>query len=116
MDKQHKDAQILNDEFTKIFDDYRARIDEITRRTQVKLMPDNAPLQIMPAAVPEQPEATTPTVPADPPDKPEIPATPVNSELSVVKEYDVIIKEAKRKAQQIIAEAEESIKQEARKT
>ena len=115
MDKQHKDAQILNDEFTKIFDDYRARIDEITRRTQVKLMPDNAPSQIMPAAVPEQPEAATPPVPEEPPDKPEIPATPINSELPVVKESEVIIKEAKRKAQQIIAEAEESIKKEARK-
>ena len=46
MAKSHTDTQPKNDEFSKIFDEYRAKIDEITRRVkgnlqQVNVPPDN---------------------------------------------------------------------------
>jgi ribosome recycling factor len=113
--QQADDAQLLNDEFTRIFDAYRARIDEITRQTQRNLVPDNHAPEAVPAAILENTEAIVPPSPAPPEVKPDIPPATVKLELPAVKESEAIIKEAKRKAHQIIAEAEESIKKEAKK-
>ena len=111
MATQPNESQLLNDEFTRIFDAYRARIDEITRHAQRNLTPDSVAAAPAPDVSPEKPEAAVSPVP--PP--PEIAPSPVKFELSVIKESEMIIKEAKRKAHRIIAEAEESIKKEARK-
>jgi len=46
------DTQHLNDEFTKIFDAYRARIDEITRRTQQNLASDSVAVATAPPPPP----------------------------------------------------------------
>ena len=156
--QQLNDTQLLNDEFTRIFNAYRARIDEITRRTQRNLTPDSVAVSPItppaPTAVPQVPESVLsrvsprpvnkpaiqhvsrppvnkpdiPLVSSPPVNKPDIPpvaSAPVNKsdippvavklELPVVKESEVIVKEAKRKAQRIIAEAEEIIKKEAKK-
>lgn len=105
------DTEVLNDEFTKIFDAYRARIDEITRHTQRNFTPDNAANKPAPTNTPEKTETFVSPAPAPP----EPAHSTVRLELPVVKESEVIIKEAKRQARQIIAEAENNIRKEARK-
>ena len=180
--QQLNDTQLLNDEFTRIFDAYRARIDEITHRTErnldssgsvdvattpahppVRQAPESAISRITPRVV-NRPQKTpvspppvnkvdiapafsppvnkidVPTVFSPPVNKPDIeyisspPAEkidiqPVSSpptnkpdvpsvvklELPVVKESEAIVKEAKRKAQRIIDEADDIIKKEAKK-
>jgi hypothetical protein len=190
------DTQVINDEFTKIFDAYRARIDEITRRTQKNLNADSdvavatapepsrshpgpeSPIALVTQRIVQKPHNTivspapenevdiapvvsTPVITPDitpvsalpvdkadialesplPEDKPDIeyissapvykanimPFTApkpqlkadippvVKLELPAIKESEAIIKEAKRQAQRIIAEAEETIKKEAKK-
>ncbi len=115
MNNQKNNTQLLNDEFTRIFDAYRAKINEITRRTQGNPQPFNASPESPPAITPQKPEETIPQARQPAETKPEANGSPVKIELQVVKESDLIIKEAKRKAQQIIAEAEEDIKKEAKK-
>jgi vacuolar-type H+-ATPase subunit H len=111
MAKQQIDEQLPNDEFTKIFDAYRVKIDEITQRTQRNLHNNN-----------EEPDNDSEItvehvsrVPAEPENQPKINNGPIKIELSAIKESEEIINEAKRKAQQMIAEAESDIRKEARK-
>jgi vacuolar-type H+-ATPase subunit H len=115
MAEQQDEAQKLNDEFARIFDAYRARIDEITRQTQRNLVPDTVAPVSAPAGAPEKPEENASQIPSESENQPEIPPAPVAAELPLVKESDKIIHDARRKAQQIIREAEESTKKEARK-
>jgi vacuolar-type H+-ATPase subunit H len=112
MAKQQIDAQLPNDEFTKIFDAYRVKIDEITQRTQRNLHNNND------TASDSDSEITVEHVTrfqAEPEKQPKVTNGPIKIELSAIKESEEIINEAKRKAQQIIAEAESDIRKEARK-
>ncbi len=112
MAKQQIDAQLPNDEFTKIFDAYRVKIDEITQRTQRNLHNNND------VASDSDSEITVEhvsRVQAEPENQSKVTNGPIKIELSAIKESEEIINEAKRKAQQIIAEAESDIRKEARK-
>lgn len=115
MAKSENDSQFHNDEFTRIFDEYRAKIDEITRRTgenfqSIHVVPDAvASPDIAVEVDTEKPEETLSQV------EPEADRRPVEVIWPSEKESVEIIKEAKRKAQQLISQAEESIKKEARK-
>jgi vacuolar-type H+-ATPase subunit H len=114
MAKSANESQFHNDEFTRIFDEYRAKIEEITQRTEKSLQSIN----VAPAAAnhgitvdveDEKPEETISQVQPEPDKK------PIEVIWPSEKESVEVIKEAKRKAQQLIAEAEASIKREARK-
>jgi hypothetical protein len=147
MPKQADEIQVLSDEFAKIFDIYRARIDEISRRKQEHLAP-GAKAAAEPASAEASPEAVItallasvnippitspppksvipipsgPAIPLPPPEtKAEAPAPePIRVEVPaikevVVKESEMILRQARRKADKIITEAEESVRKEARK-
>ncbi len=123
MDKSANDAQPNGDEFTRIFDEYRAKIDEITRKTEQNLQsihgitdvldvadvadePDDA--DISTEVDSHEPEETTSQV------QPEPAAKPIEVIWPSDKESVEIIKEAKRKAQELISHAETGIKREAK--
>lgn len=115
MAKPENESPINRDEFTRIFDEYRAKIDEITRKTEenlqsIKVTPDVA--DDLDSAVDidsEEPEEALPQVQPEPTEK----------SIEVIwpsdKESVEIIKEAKRKAHQLISQAENNIKKEAKK-
>jgi len=116
MPDSETDFKLNNDEFTRIFDQYRARIEEITRQTEHGLQdlsthPGEAPARngsnhpLHKAAVP---------VPGDPA-APAAMEQPRILEKQPVKESEKILKEARKQAQKIIDEAEERAKKEARK-
>ncbi len=121
MGKTQNESTTNTDEFTRIFDEYRAKIDEITRKTEKNLQqihvgmdiisePDDIEdidIQTEEEMAPE-PVATTPEVQPEPISKPVEVIWPSN------KESVEIIKQAKRKAQELISQAEASIKKEAK--
>ncbi|MGD1118970.1 MAG: hypothetical protein ABR886_05730 [Dehalococcoidales bacterium] len=165
--QQVSDVQQLNEEFTRIFDAYRAKIDEITRRNKRNPIPGSAETATEPEPPPARQEVesiisrvspkpvknlvNTPPAPphiktveitthdAPPEAKPEkapvssvekklesllvtspvrspnAPPLPVRPGVQVVTESESIIKEARRKAQRIIEEAEDTVKKEAKK-
>lgn len=105
----NKNGQAKNDEFSRIFDEYRAKIDEITRKTdknlqQVEASDDNKNRRNGEPAVVSVPNEQI---------------TPTNESKQVVeppdKAAEEIIEKAKHEAQRIIEEAEEGIKKEAKK-
>ena len=115
MAKSANESQFHNDEFTRIFDEYRAKIEEITRRTEKSFQSIN----VVPAAAAD-PNIAVEVEDAEPegtlsPAQPEPDQKPIEVIWPSEKESVEIIKEAKRKAQQLIAEAEAGIKKEARK-
>jgi hypothetical protein len=167
MPKQADEIQVLSDEFAKIFDAYRERIDEISRRTQSHLTPGgkgaepvtppkasavptaeptNAPEPpedeastaavitallasvnpqpgiVMPKSKPVMTIPSGPVIPLPPPEtkaeaaipEPIRVEVPVVKEV-VVKESEVILRQARRQADKLLAEAEESIRKEAKK-
>jgi vacuolar-type H+-ATPase subunit H len=129
MAKSKNESPFLNDEFTKIFDEYRAKIEEITRKTEKNLQSINVPPEVA-ADVPvdidvaveteeEQPEETAPEFETPEVEPPKVETEPDSRPVEVIwpsnKESVEIIKEAKRKAQQLISQAEENIKKEAKK-
>lgn len=116
MPASEPEFEINDDEFTRIFDQYRARIEEITRQTEHGLQNlrngtgDTLPggqIEATSSNVTEKPAASlkqpvsTPTVPT--------------KEVITVKESDKILKEAHKQARKILEEAEERTKKEARK-
>ena len=117
MVRSDKTSPFHTDEFTRIFDEYRAKIDEITRKTEKSLQAINVVSDVVddpdiPAEVEdERPVETVSQVEVElEPDK-----RPVEVIWPSEKESVEIIKEAKRKAQQLISQAEESIRKEAKK-
>lgn len=110
MAKSQTDTQSNNDEFTKIFDEYRAKIEEITRKTAEKnLRLFNEDSNITADSDGEKPKAITAK------GQPESIDIRAELERRVNKEASQIIDEAKRNAQKLLNEAEERIKREARK-
>lgn len=126
-------SQSYSDEFTRIFDEYRARIEAITQKTKDNLQsingltdttfnPDIA-VDVEDEKLVEDEEATgdeTPVAEEKLEDivsriEPESVERPVEVIWPSEKESVEIIKEAKRKAQQLISQAEENIKKEAKK-
>ena len=109
MAKSQTDAQSGTDEFTRIFDEYRAKIDEITRRTEKNLQHIESE--------PDSPADDNGEMPED--NVSMSPPKPDDGVVEVVwqpdKEAAKIIETAKKKAQQIINEAEERSKKEAKK-
>ena len=111
-----------NDEFTRIFDEYRAKIDEITRKTEFNLQQNGVATEKTDTETAHYPETEdhTETAEIEHTEEPQ-PEKEYNTERKkpVVIISDVqsekVIKEAKREAQRIIIEAEERVKKEAKK-
>ncbi len=115
MSKSKDNSQLNQDEFTRIFEEYRAKIDAITRRTEKNLKSINGIIDVY-----DEPDTTEEVEndiieEAPPIIEPETDRKPVEVIWPSEKESVEIIKEAKRKAQQIISEAEERIKKEAKR-
>jgi cell division septum initiation protein DivIVA len=106
----NKNGQAKNDEFSRIFDEYRAKIDEITRRTDKNLQQaevtddNNNRTNGEPAAVSVPDEQ----IALNNGSKQEVAELPD-------KAAEEIIEKARHEAQRIIDEAEEGIKKEAKK-
>jgi len=109
MAKTQVNTQSKNDEFAKIFDEYRAKIDEIAKKTTARTI---------------QPVDEEPNIVDSEAEKPEEVISVSQEELMNIraevqrqaqKEASDIINEAKLKAQQLIDEVEESINKEAKK-
>ena len=124
MGKQKNESITNTDEFTRIFDEYRAKIDEITRKTEQNLRHIHGNTDII--SEPEDieidevetlTEETAPE-PVEVETVPEVQPEPASKPVEVIwpsnKESVDIIKQAKRKAQELISQAESSIKKEAR--
>jgi F0F1-type ATP synthase membrane subunit b/b' len=115
MAEQQNTTMFQNDEFTKIFDAYRAKIDEITQRTQRNFHNNGGAFDAASGDVSDDPEVKISQVLEELKKQPETTSGPIKIELSALKESEEIISEAKRKARQIVAEAEASIRKEAKK-
>jgi len=108
MSKPNDKIKEKNDEFSRIFDEYRAKIEEITRKTEKNLQQAEEPSHNIQET---NDEATT--IIAE--DKKEKANGLVEVNWQPDKEASKIIEDAKRKAQQIIEQAEESVNKEAKK-
>jgi hypothetical protein len=115
MAEQQNNTTFPNDEFTKIFDAYRAKIDEITRRTQRDFNNNGAAPDALTDEVSDESEVKISQVQEELKKPSEITGRPIKVELPAIKESEEIINDAKRKARQIIAEAEANIRKEAKK-
>jgi F0F1-type ATP synthase membrane subunit b/b' len=137
MARPETDNQPRNDEFSRIFSEYRARIDEITRRTEKKFKSINDREDLTPAVVVEEPVAARDESPPPPPVEalPEEPEeeeeiapvlTPApgrhyrgpeiaNFAPPPEPESAAIIREVRQKARKIVEEAEQRVKKEAKK-
>lgn len=126
MAKQFTETKQEKDEFAHIFNDYRSRIDEITRQMQKNLgfeiagpvstavKPEEIVIEVQLKAETEAGEIF-PRVQDEPELKTKVNQNPVALELVPVKESEEIIREAKQKASRIVAEAEKRVKDEAKK-
>jgi len=105
----NSNGQAKNDEFSRIFDEYRAKIDEITRRSDKNLLQAEVPVDN------SHKTSGGPAVVVIPDEQmnPDNGSSQVNRMPD--KAAEEIIGEAKREAQRIIIEAEEDIKKEAKK-
>ncbi len=110
MAKRQTDTQLKNDQFTKIFDEYRAKIEEITKKTTEKnIQPFSADSQyIIDADIDNQEDIV-----AEKQAKADSYRAQVEWEAN--KAAAEIINEAKLQARQLLIEAEETIKKEAKK-
>jgi vacuolar-type H+-ATPase subunit H len=136
MTRPETDPPTRNDEFSRIFSEYRARIDEITRRTEKKFKSLNDHEETAPVVVEEPATDRLESPPPPPvearPEEPEEEEAEVPPYLGAVNrhyrgpevpelrqpsepESIAIIREARQKAKIIIEEAEQKIKKEARK-
>ena len=115
MAEQQNTTMFQNDEFTKIFDAYRAKIDEITQRTQRNFHNNGGASDAAADDVSDESEVKISQVLEELKKQPEITSGPIKIELSALKESEEVISEAKHKARQIVAEAEASIRKEAKK-
>lgn len=105
----NKNGQAKNDEFSRIFDEYRAKIDEITRRTDKNLQQAEAPDNN------NNRPSSEPTVASVPEEKTNLENGPNQVVESPDKAAEEIIEKARHEAQRIIDEAEEGIEKEAKK-
>jgi vacuolar-type H+-ATPase subunit H len=132
MTKQDAGIELKQDEFSRIFDEYRAKIEEITRRTEKSLhsadvtpgnnsTDENEHIEVI--STPSRPEAvvvdndpkqadSTPPAPPQPAHKAE--AVNTHTEIGRLESAEILY-EARREAKRIIEEAEESAKKEAKK-
>ena len=109
MAKSDEKTQVKSDEFSRIFDEYRAKIEEITRRSEQNLQPADTSNDKNNNVDDQQDTATVSE------EKPEKANRMVEVDWQPDKAAAAIIKEAEKKAQQIIDEAEEKANKEARK-
>ncbi len=137
MAKLDTDTQSTTDDFSRIFSEYRARIDEISRRTEKRLKSLTAdeeeadvdevvhvediaediphPPTEQETEEPDLEELTAQTRPTPPEVRPyTVPESPEMSQPPAL-ESAAIIREAKQKAKKIVEEAEQKVKKEARK-
>ena len=110
MAKHQTDTQLKNDEFTKIFDEYRSRIEEITKKTTDDEVP---PPKDESQYVIDSDNQQSEEIIAKKQSESDI--VRAEAEWQANKEATAIIKEAKLQAQQLLIEAEEIIKKEAKK-
>jgi vacuolar-type H+-ATPase subunit H len=135
MAKHDTSTETKQDEFSKIFDEYRAKIEEITRRTEknlhsVDVTPgdnhNDEDEQIEVVSAPPQPEAavnddappqaeSAPSPEPAPESHPEESNNRVEAGRPAFEESAEIIDEARRESKKIIEEAEQSAKKEAKK-
>ena len=110
MVKQEVKTNLKSDEFTKIFDDYRARIDEISRKTtdENEKHPKATAKDILDEEISKTKEIKSYSPPGDDIFVDEI-------EWQANKRAAEIVKEAQLQAQQLIFEAEDKIRKEAKK-
>jgi len=131
MAKTDNDTPSRGDEFSRIFSEYRARIDEISRRTEkrlkslntdqadaaaiVEIQTEKPPEEPPAEAVPEELEDEVAAVPPHrTPARPQ-PGLEIPGEQFPGPESAAAIREARREAKRIVQEAEEKVKREARK-
>jgi vacuolar-type H+-ATPase subunit H len=107
MGKSDSNADVKTDEFTKIFDEYRARIDEITKKTEKTLLFPNEVADTNSNNIEQNMEEITVSRIHD--------TVTQAAEKQPDQESSYIISEARRKAEQIIEEAEENARKEAKK-
>jgi vacuolar-type H+-ATPase subunit H len=109
MGKSDTKEQSQKDEFSRIFDDYRAKIEEISRKTQKDPENGNAPSDVPIVSEAEDLEVLVSRA---------LPKSE-NSKHKIISPGDIeaqdIILAAKKRAQQIIDEAEEKSRKEAKK-
>jgi hypothetical protein len=133
MPKPENDTPARGDEFSRIFSEYRARIDEISRRTEKRLKslntdqadaasavvspPEEPPEDLKPAEAPpvDWEEEETPAAPSRSSARPHPGAEVPVPEQFAGPESAAAIREARREAKRIVQEAEEKVKREARK-
>lgn len=110
MAKQQTKSNLKSDEFTKIFDDYRARIDEITKKSSDK--DDKMPIAKAKDVLDNEINKTKEAISKGHGDA-DIFIDEI--EWQANKRAAEIIKEAKLQAQRLIYEAEEKVRREAKK-
>src|SRR3972149_9773974 len=109
MSKSDADAKISSDEFSRIFDEYRAKIQEITRKTDKSVSPAGKSPGGAGDSISEKLEEIVVSR------FPETSARPTHLTEHPAPESAAIINKARHEAQQIIEEAEESARREAKK-
>ena len=105
------ETPINNDEFARIFEQYRIRIEEITQQTETGL--EN--LRSLPLESAGEAETVKSDEIKTSPDMPPAGMPSEKIEPVTIKESEKIIKEARRQAKTILREAEEQVKKEAKK-
>jgi vacuolar-type H+-ATPase subunit H len=110
MAKTQVNTQSKNDEFAKIFDEYRAKIDEITKKTTAQTIQptEEEPDNVVDGEAEKQEEVIAVN-------QQELMNIRAEVQRQAQKEALGIINEAKQKAQQLIDEVEENINKEAKK-
>lgn len=109
MSKSDVKTETNKDEFSRIFDEYRAKIDEISRKSVRNPQPNGTPTDTATSDAAEELEVAVAKV------QPKTSGGPKESVSPYELEAQEIIVAAKRRAQQIIDEAEEKSKKEASK-
>jgi F0F1-type ATP synthase membrane subunit b/b' len=138
MAKTQTDTHPTSDEFSRIFSEYRARIDEISRRTEKRLKSLNVDqeevaealgeilIEDLPEGPPHPPAEVRPEEREEEKEEEEAQPTPEDTrphlfvespepEKPPIPESAAIIREARQKAKRIIEEAEQKVKKEAKK-
>src|SRR3989304_85420 len=109
MSRSDQDAKLNTDEFSRIFDEYRAKIQEITRKTEKEHQSSGKTADNAGDSIAEKIEEIVVSR------LPESKARPQGLTAPPAPESAAIIEKAKREAQRIIEEAEESARKEAKK-
>ena len=130
MAKTETDTRPGSDDFSRIFSEYHARIEEITRRTEKRLDSINGQREeeaaVDTVTTVDQPESPAPATPEEPPeDELAPPLRPAADRVYAVPEMEsgqppaaessAVVRESRRQAKKIVEEAEQKVKKEARK-